>query len=121
MLWGILKRQTVCYWRAIICSEGEGRWVFWDFERDGDLQFALLLGILRFPITDNMKDLIPKGYLGWIWTIGILAMVVLVIYTLATDTSPFQSMGLDARWTTIIFAALIGLLLLLPMVFKRRP
>ena len=38
-----------------------------------------------------MKDLLPKGYLGWIWSIGILTMMVLVIYTLITDTSPFQA------------------------------
>ena len=40
-----------------------------------------------------MKDLLPKGYLGWIWSIGILTMMVLVIYTLITDTSPFQAWG----------------------------
>ena len=67
-----------------------------------------------------MKDLLPKGYLGWIWIIGILTMMVLVIYTLITDTSPFQAWGLDPAWTTIVFGALIGVLLLAPMVFRKK-
>ncbi|HHG84807.1 MAG TPA: hypothetical protein ENJ82_08650 [Bacteroidetes bacterium] len=67
-----------------------------------------------------MKDLIPKGYLGWIWTIGILTMIGLVIYTIVTDTSPFEKMGLNPTTTTIVFAAIIGVLLVAPMIFKKR-
>lgn len=67
-----------------------------------------------------MKDLIPKGYLGWIWTIGILVMIGLVIYTIVTDTSPFEKMGLNPATTTIVFGALIGVLLVAPMIFRKK-
>jgi hypothetical protein len=67
-----------------------------------------------------MKDLLPKGYLGWIWTIGILTMMVLVIYTWITDTSPFEAWGLDPKWTTIVFSGIIAILLLAPMVFRKK-
>ena len=67
-----------------------------------------------------MKDLIPKGYLGWIWTIGVLATIGLVIYTLITDTSPFMKLGMDPGTTTIVFAALLVVLLVIPMVFKKK-
>jgi|JI9StandDraft_2_1071091.scaffolds.fasta_scaffold909960_1 hypothetical protein len=67
-----------------------------------------------------MKDFIPKGYLGWIWTIGVLTLMVLVVYTIVTGTSPFEALGLDVRWTTIIFGAVIGVLLIAPMIFKKK-
>lgn len=67
-----------------------------------------------------MNKFIPKGYVGWIWTIGVLTTIALVIYTLVTDTSPFEAWGLDRQTTTIVFGALVGVLILLPMVFRKK-
>lgn len=64
--------------------------------------------------------MIPKGYLGWIWTLGVLSVIGLVIYTLITDTSPFEKMGLDPGATTIVFAVILVVLLIIPMVFKKK-
>lgn len=55
-----------------------------------------------------MNKLIPKSLLDWIWLLGMLLLIGLVIYTLATGTSPFERWGWDPKTTTIIFGAVIG-------------
>lgn len=60
-----------------------------------------------------MNKLMPKSLLDWIWLLGMLALIGLVIYTLATGTSPFQAWGWDPKTTTIIFGSTVAGLIVL--------
>ena len=65
-----------------------------------------------------MKDLLPKSYLGWIHTTGIVLLIGLIMYNLITGHSPFQQFGFDRFWTTLATGLITLILIIAPTIYR---
>lgn len=67
-----------------------------------------------------MNKFIPKSLLDWIWLGGMVSLVSLVIYTLAVGESPFETLGMNPKTTTVVVGLLMIAAITVPHVLRKK-